>query len=420
MNTHFMRLWGLCVIGLILITQCFVFIPEVEAAGNILFVKSDGTGTDCSQANPCLPTQALNDATAGDTIYFKHGIYIFIATGRYLTIDKAVSMIGGWDGSNTGDVVVNPSMYVVIVDGGNSGEFLEINDSSGSLITIAGFTFQNGNVDLRGGAIDVINGRVDIQGNIFISNYADSYGGAVYTNSSYEVQIIENIFDGNEAQYGGGSVYTGSSSNSVLIEGNQFYGGDAQYGTAIHSDRCSLTINRNLFSSMPGEAVIDLYSTGPASTVSNNFILQSGQKAVDLSGTNSSPHQVLNNTIVGGTVGIAPSNSSANIVNNIISGVNTGISSYTGTVTGSNNLFYNNSTDPVTLTDPVIDEDPLFVSPGTDDYHIQEDSPAINAGTTVSLDEDYDGESRPMGGGYDIGADEVSSGYLAYLPLVLK
>ena len=40
---------------------------------------------------------------------------------------------------------------------------------------------------------------------------------------------------------------------------------------------------------------------------------------------------------------------------------------------------------------------------------IQEDSPAINAGTTVSLDEDYDGESRPMGGGYDIGADEVSS-----------
>ena len=46
------------------------------------------------------------------------------------------------------------------------------------------------------------------------------------------------------------------------------------------------------------------------------------------------------------------------------------------------------------------------------DYHIEGDSPAINAGTDLTgtynaLGQDYDGESRPFQGGVDIGADEV-------------
>ena len=54
--------------------------------------------------------------------------------------------------------------------------------------------------------------------------------------------------------------------------------------------------------------------------------------------------------------------------------------------------------------------DPRFISPawGTDgDYHLQALSPAIDAGATIaSVTNDLDGNPRPIGSGYDIGAYE--------------
>jgi hypothetical protein len=50
--------------------------------------------------------------------------------------------------------------------------------------------------------------------------------------------------------------------------------------------------------------------------------------------------------------------------------------------------------------------DPLFVNVATDDYHLQAESPAVNAGTSVSLSTDYEGSSVPFGAGVDIGAFE--------------
>ncbi|MBG0770578.1 MAG: hypothetical protein H0S82_02665, partial [Anaerolineaceae bacterium] len=64
--------------------------------------------------------------------------------------------------------------------------------------------------------------------------------------------------------------------------------------------------------------------------------------------------------------------------------------------------------------------DPGFVDAASDNYHINSDSPAVDAGTSVALSEDYDGDSRPLGGGYDIGADEVQSGTAVFIPILLK
>ena len=55
---------------------------------------------------------------------------------------------------------------------------------------------------------------------------------------------------------------------------------------------------------------------------------------------------------------------------------------------------------------PVIG-DPKFVNPSEADFHLQADSPAIDKGSHVDApDDDYDGNSRPQGAGYDIGAYE--------------
>ena len=55
-----------------------------------------------------------------------------------------------------------------------------------------------------------------------------------------------------------------------------------------------------------------------------------------------------------------------------------------------------------------IEADPIFVNVGSD-FHLTQDSPAIDVGLNVGVNLDLDGNSRPNGNGYDIGAYE--SGY---------
>jgi len=56
------------------------------------------------------------------------------------------------------------------------------------------------------------------------------------------------------------------------------------------------------------------------------------------------------------------------------------------------------------------DEDPIFVDPGNGNYHLSKNSPYIDAGTSDGApNDDIDGDLRPQGLVYDIGADEYVS-----------
>jgi parallel beta-helix repeat protein len=50
--------------------------------------------------------------------------------------------------------------------------------------------------------------------------------------------------------------------------------------------------------------------------------------------------------------------------------------------------------------------DPRFTNPAISDYHLQPTSPLIDAGAAVPVTNDYDGDPRPLGGGFEIGAYE--------------
>ncbi len=81
-----------------------------------------------------------------------------------------------------------------------------------------------------------------------------------------------------------------------------------------------------------------------------------------------------------------------------------------GSVSGSHNLLYN-TTDTIAQPDfpnDLVNRDPLFVNPGANDYHIREGSPAMDAGLNVGVTADLDGNPRPQGAGYDIGAYEFT------------
>jgi hypothetical protein len=54
-----------------------------------------------------------------------------------------------------------------------------------------------------------------------------------------------------------------------------------------------------------------------------------------------------------------------------------------------------------------VEEDPLFVNAPNADFHLQQNSPAIDSGSSIGAPaNDYEGNTRPRGSGYDIGAYE--------------
>jgi uncharacterized repeat protein (TIGR01451 family) len=62
--------------------------------------------------------------------------------------------------------------------------------------------------------------------------------------------------------------------------------------------------------------------------------------------------------------------------------------------------------------------DPAFVAPAAWNYHLTAESAAIDKGVNAGVSVDMDGDPRPSGTGYDIGADEHYN--RIYLPLVLR
>jgi hypothetical protein len=107
--------------------------------------------------------------------------------------------------------------------------------------------------------------------------------------------------------------------------------------------------------------------------------------------------------------------------NNILSSFATSISLGAGNAgfSISHTLFHNNTNNPTLGTNSVVGNpcflDPLMDEPG---YHITQCSDAIDAGTAAGVTVDFDMDSRPRLGGYDIGADEF--GWVLSLPLILR
>ena len=60
--------------------------------------------------------------------------------------------------------------------------------------------------------------------------------------------------------------------------------------------------------------------------------------------------------------------------------------------------------------------DPAFGS----NYHLTASSAAIDAGLDAGVAVDYDGDSRPWAGGFDIGADEYPDRERIMLPFIRR
>jgi parallel beta-helix repeat protein len=162
---------------------------------------------------------------------------------------------------------------------------------------------------------------------------------------------------------------------------------------------------------------------GTAVTLTNNVIARN--TCCDASGwvggagvwLGSGDHALIHNTFAdnaGGDGAGIRLYGDAVLTNTIIANQTAGVvaASAGAAATLEGTLWYGNDRDadgPGTVVTGTVDHhgDPTFVHPGADDYHLAEGSPAIDAGVDSGVGDDLDGDTRPRGLTYDVGADET-------------
>ena len=245
---------------------------------------------------------------------------------------------------------------VTVIDGSRSGSVVTFNNGEDMDAVLDGFTIRNGDAELGGGI------------------YCASFTSPMITDCT----IIEN-----SALLGGGGVYCEGSSPVITrctISGNVGYilgGGIDCEGASPTVTNCMISENRSLFGG-------GIYAWESSSPVITNCTL-SGNSA-DFSGggiyfDDSSP--VVTNCVLWDDT--APDSPEIDVPSGSVSVT---YSDVQGGWPGEGN----------------IDIDPLFVGEG--DYHIPIGSPCIDSGTDAGVYVDIDGDSRPQGAGFDMGADE--------------
>jgi serine protease len=232
-----------------------------------------------------------------------------------------------------------------IIDGGNAGTTVTFDSSETSASVLTGFTIQNGNASF----------------------------GAGMTMLLASPTIVRNIFRNNSEGSGGYGAAIGGNISSPVIEDNQFMNNscDTQFLSGVVS-----------------------FINDSSPVIINNIFLQNPCRAINMTLPTGNVPVVANNTIVGNTVGIRVdarvTTLSQIYANNMIVGNQTGLEvdflNPGNEPTWKNNLLFENTVDYQGITDQTgrkgnISADPKFVNQKADDFQLQADSPAIDAGS---------------------------------------
>jgi predicted outer membrane repeat protein len=317
----------------------------------------------------------------GDEIRVAAGTYAGVQQRDGVTqavyISKTVTIGGGYAVSNwaTSDPVAN----LTALDAQGQGRVLYITGTVSP--TIVGLWIMDGNAggnsrNQDGGGVYIDGGSVALSRVQIISNTAKQHGGGVYVNSG-SVTLSSAQITSNTAEKNGGGVFLAGSGDSSIV---------------------NTILARNTCASNKDGAELYLNTSG-------HVVLLH----VTLADVSLNPKQAI--YVNGGTVGIT---------NTIIVNHTTGIEQLGGTVFEAYSLFFGNSQDYVgTIVHgdhDLFNQPPAFVDPANGDYHIRVGSPAIDAGVDAGVTTDIDGQPRPAGSGFDLGADEWQGSTVAVGP----
>ncbi len=428
-----------------------------SGSGKTYYVAKNG-----NDANPGTETQpwltiqkAANTLVAGDTVYIKTGTYYervvpahsgtagnYIAYAAYpgatVIVDGQDQVIStnlfhidtksyiivqgievrnnvpgaGGDGWRRGHgVYVFKSHHIKILDvttsrTGSSGIFAS---------TYSTNTYLQGNEDL------IIDGTTIKDANI----YPATGSGYIFSwNEALDLVGVTNFVVRNTRILGGwkekidmkhdDAIYGGSNTGYGRIYGNYI---DGTYITPPPSGFYETNGNVGIY--QDGAHDVDIY---------NNVVINEpmGIAVATEGGRTDYNQKIYNNILYKNYYGIivtsidsaAGLKQNIGVYNNIAYG-NTGVGIYIDSrnqisnVWVRNNIAYANTQGQVQVISGVVSDNnlvsqnPLFVDPANGNFHYQAGSPAIDTGSSVGAPAfDFDGNSRPRGAGYDIGAFE--------------
>jgi hypothetical protein len=258
--------------------------------------------------------------------------------------------------------------------------------------------------------------------------YKDLTGyGASWDNDGISAQNVQNsVFEHNEIAYGSCSRtaginlwYDGAGPGAgVVIRYNYIH--DLAHGDGINWGGSDVnTANAQIYYNVIANCAT--VAGNPGYTYGGGINLHRAQ-------TTGTRTNVYNNTIVNCPYGIWISNATDyfNIRNNLIVNSTSYAVASEGAINANMTIDYNGynpvagnvfsiagtPTSYATWKESY-DASSVSVTPNvvsTTDFHLQSNSPAINAGVNVSLTTDYAGRAVPYGAGYDIGAYEFGEG----------
>lgn len=276
---------------------------------------------------------------------------------------------GGIKARNVGEIIISNNLIKDNKSGPNGGGAIKLekikkclisgNELSQNRVTVSVYCESYDQTGPGGAVYASEIGEMSVLGNQFLDNVAEDEGGGLFCGSCSKVSVLNNIFSRNSAAEGGGMYFWNSS--PVTITNNTIVNNRAKFGGGVR---------------------IALQDDDERANIINNIIWNNvGMEGADLHIYNDG-----NNNSVPSPVSLL-----ANIFNqNHPYGIFLQIP------------FAIDSSNPGNL-------DPLFMDALNDNYHLTKNSPCVNAGVAFGApDDDFDGNARPYGDAYDIGAYEFN------------
>jgi uncharacterized repeat protein (TIGR01451 family) len=343
--------------------------------------------------------------------------------------------------------------------GGNEGLDVDSDQPKGGGVYVRGgaavlagntITANLGNWDF-GGGLYLYRSDAVLQANRVTSNVARFDGGGLF---SWEgaPRLLDNLFSGNAGEEGGG-VYLYESDGGELT-GNEFVSNTASdHGGGLFFYRGPALLTRSTIRSnsarygggaflyettaaLSGSTIAansaitsggGLYFLRADVTLTNTMVLdnRAGEAGDGIQSYASSMH-LLHSTIArnrssdkGSGIDLYAGGSNAALTDTILVGHSVGVyangdteASLHATLWGSGAWANDVDWSGGGIVSQTNDYwgDPAFVDPDAGDYHIRAPSAAIDHGVDAGVDHDIDGDPRPfpVGGGFDLGADEYA------------
>ena len=331
----------------------------------------------------------------------------------------------------------------------NHDPFGEVDNSGGGVYVYgADPTFTNdhiiGNTSPgNGGGVMGSFAYLSFRGTTISNNTTLGDGGGVSVHAEGS-EFIDTRFEGNSANNGGGfsaAVYGGGQFTRNIFIGNHangFGGGLAVETAAFIKETLILS---NTAERGGGIGFFEGLNPWNPYAIITNTIIANNQATLGGSGIfipSGGAVKMLHVTLARNTGGdgsgvtlgwydwMSPGTSTLLITDTIMSYQDAGIRAIDASnVTANGVLWFANSDNVWQSPDATVvlmnehTGDPAFLNPDYGDYHIGKTSAARDTGVPSGVTHDIDGERRPMGLGWDLGADEYFLNS-TYLPLTLR